>query len=81
MPAGRSVVLGLISSKSPELEPVDTLKRRIDDASRSVELARLGISPQCGFASSVGGNPLTIEDERKKLRRVVEVAQSVWGSA
>jgi 5-methyltetrahydropteroyltriglutamate--homocysteine methyltransferase len=79
VPAGKTVVLGLVSSKTPALEPVDSLRRRIDEASRYVPLERLCLSPQCGFASSVGGNPLTIEDERRKLLRVVEVAEKVWG--
>jgi methionine synthase II (cobalamin-independent) len=79
VPAGKTVVLGLVSSKTPALESVDSLRRRIDEASRYVPLERLCLSPQCGFASSVGGNPLTIEDERRKLRRVVEVAEKVWG--
>jgi 5-methyltetrahydropteroyltriglutamate--homocysteine methyltransferase len=79
MPTGKMVVLGLVSSKTAELEPLDTLRRRIDAASRYVPLERLAISPQCGFASSVGGNPLTIEDQRRKLARVVEAAEQVWG--
>jgi 5-methyltetrahydropteroyltriglutamate--homocysteine methyltransferase len=79
VPANKAVVLGLISTKTPALEPVDDLRRRIDEASRYVALERLCLSPQCGFASSVGGNPLTIEDERRKLRLVVEVAEKVWG--
>lgn len=79
MPSDKRVVLGLISSKTTELEPIDELRRRIDEASHYIPLERLGISPQCGFASSVGGNPLTIEDQRRKLRRVVEVAEKVWG--
>jgi 5-methyltetrahydropteroyltriglutamate--homocysteine methyltransferase len=70
--------LGLISSKTPELEPVDVLRRRVEQASRYVPLERLCISPQCGFASSVGGNPLTIDDERRKLARTVEVARLIW---
>ena len=78
MPADKLVVLGLVSSKTPKLESIADLKRRIDEASRYVPADRLAISPQCGFASSVGGNPLTIEDERAKLRRVVEVAEAVW---
>jgi 5-methyltetrahydropteroyltriglutamate--homocysteine methyltransferase len=78
VPANKTIVLGLISTKTPSLEPVDDLRRRIDEASRYVPLERLCLSPQCGFASSVGGNPLTIEDERRKLRRVVEVAEKVW---
>jgi 5-methyltetrahydropteroyltriglutamate--homocysteine methyltransferase len=79
MPPGKRAVLGLVSSKTPELESVDFLKARIEQAARFIPLERLGISPQCGFASSVGGNPLTLEDERAKLRRVVEVAEAVWG--
>jgi 5-methyltetrahydropteroyltriglutamate--homocysteine methyltransferase len=78
MAADKTVVLGLVSSKTPELEEVDTLRRRIDAASRYVPPERLGISPQCGFASSVGGNPLTIDEQRRKLERVVEVADKVW---
>jgi len=78
VPSDKGVVLGLISSKTPKLEAVDVLRRRLDEASRFVALERLGISPQCGFASSVGGNPLTIDDERRKLARVVEVAELVW---
>ncbi len=73
------VVLGLVSSKSPELEDVDVLLRRIDEASKIVPIDRLAISPQCGFASTVGGNPLTEADERAKLALVVEVAERVWG--
>jgi 5-methyltetrahydropteroyltriglutamate--homocysteine methyltransferase len=79
VPNGKAVVLGLLSSKSPQLEAVDDLRRRIEEASRYVPLERLAISPQCGFASSVGGNPLTIDDQRRKLARVVEVAELVWG--
>jgi 5-methyltetrahydropteroyltriglutamate--homocysteine methyltransferase len=79
VPNDKAVVLGLLSSKSGELESVDELRRRLDEASRYVPLERLAISPQCGFASSVGGNPLTIDDQRRKLARVVEVAALVWG--
>jgi len=79
MPKNKTVVLGLVSSKTPALEPLDVLKRRVEEASRYVALDMLCISPQCGFASSVGGNPLTIEDERAKLRRVVETAAAIWG--
>jgi len=74
MPADRRVVLGLVSSKTPDL-----LVRRIEEASRYVALDRLAISPQCGFASSVGGNPLSLDDQRRKLARVVEIADRVWG--
>jgi 5-methyltetrahydropteroyltriglutamate--homocysteine methyltransferase len=79
VPAGKRVILGLVSSKTPALEPLDGLKRRVAEASHYVPLDRLGVSTQCGFASSVGGNPLTIDDERRKLARVVELARSVWG--
>lgn len=79
MAKDKRVILGLVSTKTPVLEEADTLRRRIDAASRYVPLERLGVSPQCGFASTVGGNPLSEEDERAKLRRVVEVADAVWG--
>ena len=79
VPKGRVVVLGLVSSKVPELESVDELKRRIDEASRFLPLDQLAISPQCGFASDVIGNLLSPEDQKRKLGRVVEVARQVWG--
>lgn len=79
VPAGPRVILGVVSSKSPQLEPLDMLRRRVDEAAKILPLDRLGVSAQCGFASSVGGNPLSIDDERKKLARVVELAQAVWG--
>jgi 5-methyltetrahydropteroyltriglutamate--homocysteine methyltransferase len=75
------VVLGLVSSKSPDLEEQDVLLRRIDEAAKIVPIERLAISPQCGFASTVGGNPLSEDDERAKLALVVEVADRVWGSS
>lgn len=79
VPDDVTVVLGLVSSKSPELEDVDVLLRRIEEASAIVAIERLAISPQCGFASTVGGNPLSETDERAKLALVVEVADRVWG--
>ena len=79
MPHDRHVVLGLVSSKSPALEPVDTLLARVEEAGRLVPLERLSISPQCGFASTAPGNPLTAEDQERKLRLVVQVATKVWG--
>lgn len=79
VPKGRVVVLGLISSKVPELESIEELKRRIDEASRFVPLEQLAISPQCGFASDVIGNLLGPDDQKRKLERVVEVARQVWG--
>ncbi len=79
MPKDKFVRLGLVSSKTPVLEDKDQLKRRIDQAAKFAPLENLGISPQCGFASTVGGNPLTLDDEKAKLNLVVEVARELWG--
>lgn len=79
VPKGRKIVLGLVSSKTPELETKDDLKRRIDAATKYVALADLCLSPQCGFASSHHGNKITEDIERRKLALVVEVADEVWG--
>jgi len=79
VPADRSVVLGLVSSKKPDLESKDELKRRIEAASAFVELERLALSPQCGFASTMEGNAVTHADQEAKLRLVAETAQEVWG--
>jgi 5-methyltetrahydropteroyltriglutamate--homocysteine methyltransferase len=79
VPEHKSVVLGLVSSKTPELENTDDLKARITDAARYVDLSRLSLSPQCGFASTVAGNPVTVEDEKAKLGMIVDVARDVWG--
>ncbi len=81
VPKDKGVVLGVISSKSPVLEGLDALKRRLDEATRYIDLDRLAIGPQCGFASTVAGNPVTEEDERRKLALVVEAAREFWGSA
>jgi methionine synthase II (cobalamin-independent) len=81
VPDGVTVVLGLVSSKRPELEDGDSLRRRIDEAARFVPIDRLALSPQCGFASTAGGNPVSEDDERRKLARIVEVAEAVWGTA
>jgi 5-methyltetrahydropteroyltriglutamate--homocysteine methyltransferase len=78
IPKDRGVVLGLVSSKTPVLESLDVLKRRTEEATRYIDLDRLAISPQCGFASTVAGNPLTEVDERAKLARVVEAADAIW---
>ena len=80
VPKRKGVVLGLISTKSPALETVDALQRRIGEAARHIDLERLAIGPQCGFASTVAGNPLTEADQRAKLKRAVEFASQVWGS-
>ena len=79
IPKGKRVVLGLVSSKVPALESLDFLRKRIDEAGRHIDLARTGISPQCGFASTMGGNPVTEADERAKLRLCVEAARALWG--
>jgi len=79
LPKTKGVVLGLVSSKLPQLESIDTLKRRADEAAKYVDGARLAISPQCGFASTMGGNPVTEADERAKLKLCVEAARTIWG--
>jgi 5-methyltetrahydropteroyltriglutamate--homocysteine methyltransferase len=78
VPKNKGVVLGLVSSKLPELEPRDLLTRRIEEASKYVPLENLSLSPQCGFASSMEGNLLTEEEQWRKLRLVVETARAVW---
>jgi len=78
VPKGKIVVLGLLSTKVPRLEPVDELKRRIDEAARFVPLANLALSPQCGFGSDVVGNLVSEDDQKRKLERVVETARQVW---
>ncbi len=80
VPKDKTVVLGLVSSKFPELESKDSLKRRIDEASKFIRLDQLSISPQCGFASTAPGNRISAADQRAKLKLVVKVAGEVWGS-
>lgn len=81
VPRDRCVVLGLVTTKRPNLETRDGLRRRIEDASHYVDVDRLAVSPQCGFASIVEGNLITEEDQRRKLALVVETAHEVWGTA
>jgi len=81
LPKDKKLILGLVTSKTGELEKADDIKRRIDEAAKSVPLDQLGISPQCGFSSTVLGNKLTIDDQIAKLKLVVDVARDVWGSA
>jgi 5-methyltetrahydropteroyltriglutamate--homocysteine methyltransferase len=78
VPQDKGVVLGLISSKTPVLETIDHLQRRIDEATQHIALERLAISPQCGFASSAGGNPLSEAEQRAKLELVVKAARAIW---
>jgi len=77
----KRIVLGLLSTKAPALESKDALKRRIEAAAKYVPLENLCLSPQCGFASTFRGNPVSEDVQRRKLERVVEVAEEVWGSA
>jgi 5-methyltetrahydropteroyltriglutamate--homocysteine methyltransferase len=78
VPKDKGVVLGLVSSKTAALESRDSLKRRVEEAARYLEPARLGISPQCGFASTIGGNPVTEADQRAKLKLCVDAAKEIW---
>lgn len=79
VPEGKQVVLGLVTTKNGRLEDKDTLKRRVDEATRYVPLEQLCLSPQCGFSSTVEGNVLTVDEEIAKLRLIVETAQEIWG--
>ncbi len=79
VPAGKQVVLGLVTTKRPELEDKDLLKRRIEQAAKFVDIDQLCLSGQCGFSSTEEGNNLTIDEERAKLELIVEVAAEVWG--
>ena len=79
VPDDKFVVLGLITTKRSELESIDLLTKRVGAASRYVSMERLGLSPQCGFASSIIGNRISFEDQRRKLELVVETARKVWG--
>ena len=79
LPKGKVVVLGLVSTKVPQLEKIDDLKRRIDEASKYAPLDQLAISPQCGFSSDVVGNLISEDDQKRKLEIVVETARQVWG--
>src|SRR5437588_2686354 len=78
VPEDRVAVLGLVTTKKPAIESEDELRSRIDEASRVLPLERLALSPQCGFASTMEGNRLTVDDERKKLELVAKVAHSTW---
>ena len=79
VPRHKSVVLGLVSTKTTAMESKDELKRRVEDATRYVDLDRLAVSPQCGFASLDTGNPISPEMQERKLRLVVELAHELWG--
>jgi 5-methyltetrahydropteroyltriglutamate--homocysteine methyltransferase len=79
VPPGKIVVLGLVTTKTPALESVDDLKRRVEQAARYVDADRLCLSPQCGFASTVAGNALTLDQQRAKLDLIVRAAAEIWG--
>ena len=81
LPKGKMAVLGLVTTKSPEMETKDELKRRIEAAARFVPLEQLALSPQCGFSSGIGGETMTTDVQKAKLALIVETAQEVWGSA
>jgi 5-methyltetrahydropteroyltriglutamate--homocysteine methyltransferase len=80
VPKDKVIVLGLVSSKVPELESADALKRRIDEASRYIPLEQLALSPQCGFSSNIVGNLITEDDQWRKLELIQQVAADVWGT-
>ena len=79
VPRGKTVVLGLVTTKEPKLESQDDLRRRIDQAAQYFPLENLALSPQCGFASVAGGNLLSIDDQWRKLELIADTARKVWG--
>jgi 5-methyltetrahydropteroyltriglutamate--homocysteine methyltransferase len=81
VPAGKTVVLGLVTTKEPKLESQTELRRRIDEAAKFVPLENLALSPQCGFASVAAGNLLSMDEQWKKLGLVVDTARKIWGRA
>ena len=80
LPKGKRLMLGLVTTKTGQLEDADELKRRIDDAAKVAPLDQFGIAPQCGFSSTVLGNKLTVTDQIAKLQLIVDVARDIWGS-
>jgi len=79
VPKSKRVILGLVTTKRGTIEAKDDIKRRIEEAAKFIDIDQLGVSPQCGFSSGIGGNTMGIEEERAKLRLVVEVAAEIWG--
>ena len=79
VPKGKTIVLGLVTSKTPQLEKKDDLKRKIDEAAKYCPIEQLALSPQCGFASVLEGNKLTVADEIAKLKLILDVSREVWG--
>jgi methionine synthase II (cobalamin-independent) len=80
VPKGKKILLGIVSTKDPKLESKDELTRRIDEAAKHVGMEQLGICPQCGFSTNVFGTEFNVEDESRKIERMVEVADAVWGA-
>ena len=80
IPNGKKVVLGLVTSKRGKLETADSIKRRIEEASKIIPLENLALSPQCGFASVDLGNLITLDDQMSKLELVVKTAETIWGN-
>jgi len=80
LPKGKTVVLGLVTTKLGDMESKDDIKRRIDEATKFVDIDQLALSPQCGFASTVHGNDITTEQQADKIRLVIDVAEEIWGS-
>lgn len=78
VPEDKFVILGLITTKKPELESLASLNEKVTKASRYIPLERLGVSPQCGFASSIIGNTISFDDQRSKLELVIETAGALW---
>ena len=78
LPKGKTVVLGLVTTKIGTMEKKDDLKRRIDEAAKYAPLEQLALSPQCGFSSTIHGNNIAVENQRAKLRLVIETANEVW---
>ncbi len=79
VPDDKMVILGLVTTKTPRRETVDELVERITEAAHHMDLERLGLSPQCGFATSIIGNSITVEDEKAKLSAIAQTARRVWG--
>ena len=79
VPKGKQILLGIISTKDPKLESRDELKRRVDEASKSIPIEQIGICPQCGFSTNVFGTEFTADDEKRKIEMMVGVAKDIWG--
>jgi 5-methyltetrahydropteroyltriglutamate--homocysteine methyltransferase len=80
VPANKKILLGIVSTKDPRLESKDELKRRIDEAAAHIDLRQFGLSPQCGFSTNLFGTEFKVDDQRRKLERMVDVASEVWMS-